>query len=108
MSLATLTLPAGLLRQSRTLARECGVLFEGLCLLAAAEAMRQHADMEPVQALESHQPRMTVEAWVPSEAVQFVAALALVSGLNPSDVWHVIVAEFLERALSPGLERRAA
>jgi hypothetical protein len=69
---------------------------------AAAEAMRAHASLEPLEAPPvTLVPSLTVHSAVPPVAATFVGLLAQASGLTPAQTWHRVVLEFCEREAAP-------
>lgn len=113
MTPVRLVLPAALLRRFRGLIAEMLVhesgeydaqFHEGL-RYAAQEFLMAHADESPIRFTRSRLPVISVHSAVPGELAAFVRRMALLSGLTLTEVWHVVILEFCERSMAPGLEQ---
>lgn len=113
MTTVCLVLPTALMRRFRgfvaeMIVEESGVhdarFDEGLAY-AAGEFFIAHGDEKPLRFTKSRLPVISVHSAVPKHLADFVRRMAVLSGLTLTEVWHVVILEFCERSMAPGLEQ---
>lgn len=90
-----------MVRELRAVARTQGIPPEAFPGLAAVDYMR-HGEPEALRIFPGVRLRATAD--VPASLVQWVRAIAPLNGTTSDDMWHVILASYLSRSVSPALE----